>query len=463
MLVILLAARPRERIDAPGPATWAHVWSRDGMAVTETGVAEPGAMPRADTVVAVVSPLDLAWHRIALPKAPAARLRQALTGVLEEQLLDEAELVHLALAPQARAGELCWVAAIHKPWLEGQLAALAAAGRTVDRLVPGSAPSLAPAGAAAVQAAPIAASAWKGAAAAAPPGVQAASSAGGTAAALASTPAPMPSRGAAAQGHFFTGADAQRGSTDELWLAYADPQGAICLRTTGSLARELLPTSAALQSARWSATPAAATAAERWLGAPVHVLSEAEHALAAARSSWNLRQFDLASHSRGLRALRETGRQLRGPAWRPMRWGAGLLLALNLVAVTVWAWQQGRAVVAKRAALDSLLRLSHPKVRSVLDAPLQMRRETDLMRAAAGRVGDDDFEPLLALAAAAWPEGRAPIEQLRFEPGRIQWPAAGWTPEQTQQLRTRVEQAGGRLGSDEAQLTLSRAGREGVK
>ncbi len=405
MLVILLAPRPRAGADEPASPSFSHVWSPDGVAVGSTGRAEARALPQATTIVAVTSPLDVAWHKLTLPKAPASRMRQALAGVLEEQLLEEPEQVHLALAPAAKAGDSGWVAATHRPWISDQLQALAAAHRTVDRLVPASAP------------------------------------------------------GGLASGHFFTGAEADRGGPDDLWLAWADAEGALCLRAAGSLARECLPAWQA-QQPRWSATPAAAAAAERWLGGAVSVQTDAEHALAAARSSWNLRQFELAPRSRGLRPFRDFGRHFWGPVWRPIRWGAVALLAVHLVGLNAWAWQQQHTLDSRRSAMNELLRSSHPQVRSVLDAPLQMQRETDLLRAAAGRAGDEDFETLLALAAASWPEGRAPLDQLRFELGRLELPAPGWAPEQVQQLRSKVEQLGGRLSSDQAQLTLSRPARK---
>ena len=48
--------------------------------------------------------------------------------MLEEQLLADDEHTHLALAPQWAAGQDTWVAALPKPWLQAQLASLAAAG-----------------------------------------------------------------------------------------------------------------------------------------------------------------------------------------------------------------------------------------------------------------------------------------------------------------------------------------------
>jgi general secretion pathway protein L len=309
--------------------------------------------------------------------------------------------VHLALQPGARAGGAAWVAATHRRWLGDRLAALDAAGVVVDRVVPDAVP------------------------------------------------------GVPARGHFVTGAEVGQGSTEDLWISWSDANGALCVRAGGGLARALLPGWLA-QEPTWTAAPAAAAPAERWLGEPVQVQSEAEHALAAARSGWNLRQFDLALHPRGWRALRDFGRHALGPAWRPVRWGVAALVLVHLVGLNAWAWQQQRQLDARRAAMTELLRKSHPQVRAVLDAPAQMQRETEVLRAAAGRAGDADFETLLSIAAAAWPEGGPPVEQLRFETGRLMLPAAGWAPEQVQAFRARVEQSGGELSTADGQLVISR-------
>lgn len=416
LLVIQLAARPQagdSADDAPA-APFQYVLSPDGVAVGGTGRALASALPRADTVVAVLPAQGVAWHRVTLPKAPPARLRQALAGLLEEQLLDEPEDTHLATAPQARAGEPCWVAATSRPSLTRQLSILESAGVQVDRVVPGLAPKLLPAD--------------------------------------------------PAQGHFFTAEGGGSQAATELWLAWSDDDAAMCLCTTGSLARSVLPSdSASTVSAAFTATPAAAAAAERWLGSPVPVRSEAEQSLACARSAWNLRQFELAGHARGLRALRGLGRQVMGPSWRPARIGLAALILVQVAGLNAWAWVQQRQITERRDAINATLTAAHPQVRSILDAPVQMLRETETLRAAAGKAGDEDFETLLGLASAAWPDGRPPVERVRFEPGRLVVPATGWDAAALQQLRSRLEAAGGRLDATDAELTLSRPARKASK
>ena len=407
-LLVILLPTPRmaeaAAVDASAPLAW--VLSADGLGLGRQGDDIPTVWPKADSVVAVVPALALAWHRLLLPKAPAGQLRAALGGVLEEQLLVDEDQAHLALAPQAVAGTATWVAALHKPWLAAQLARLAASGLVVDRVVPAWAPLAA-----------------------------------GTA-------------GGAPAGHFFTAADASGNAGP--WLALQDEDGAMCLPLAGSLARQMQARWTARQ-ARFTSTPAADAAAEHWLGAPVAVRSEAEGALAAARSPWNLLQFDLLPQHRGSLALGKLGRQWAGPAFALARHGLLALLLIHLVGLNVMAWQQQKALDDKRSAMDAVLRSAHPQVRAVLDAPVQMQRETAALRAAAGVPGEDDFETLLAALAAAWPDGQAPVAQLRFEPGRLSLPAAGWPPPLVEQLRARLQPTGWALAQAEGRLDIQRA------
>ena len=85
ILVVLIPPRPRGGASASGE--FSYVLSPDGLAIGAQGRCAPALLPRADSVVAVLPDCDVGWHRITLPKAPSARLRAALVGVLEEALL----------------------------------------------------------------------------------------------------------------------------------------------------------------------------------------------------------------------------------------------------------------------------------------------------------------------------------------------------------------------------------------
>lgn len=400
-----LRARDRETVVTEPPSVtteFGYALSQDGVTVVDQGQATAAALPRAGTVIAVMADADVSWHRITLPKAPAARLKAALVGLLEDVLLEEATDVHVAVAPGATAGQPTWVAATYRSWLVSHLAVLNRARVYVDRVVPMSWPDDPP------------------------------------------------------QGHFSMVPGGTNGQLSSLMLTWAHEDGVTTIGLQGGLARQLLPDPLP-PAARLTATPSAAGEAGAWLGAPVAVLSAAQRALQASRSTWNLRQFDLAARHKGTRALRDAWRKFVSPAWRPVRYGLVGLLAVQLIGLNLWAWQQSRAVDSRRAAMISLLRSTYPQVQAVLDAPVQMQRETDLLRAAAGRAGDADLEPLLRAAASAWPENRPAVESLRYEPGRLTLSANGWASQEIEAFRARLQPSGWSVEHAEGRLTLSRA------
>jgi general secretion pathway protein L len=414
VLVIQLAPRQRLRARSDGGLAserarasdeYFYALTPDGLMLETQGQCAAALFPKADSVVAVVADADVSWHRITLPKAPASRLRAALVGMLEEAVLEETELMHFAVAPEATPGQPTWVAAMDKAWLRAELAALEQANVFVDRVVP---------------------SAWPDD----PPG-----------------------------GHFAEAAANEQDSQDNVDLIWSHPDGVACLRLHGGLPRALVPLPGP-PGTRWSATPGAAAAAERWLGSPVNVMQPAQRLLQAARTLWNLRQFDLARRHRGTLALRDAMRQFLSPGWRPVRYGLiGLLLA-NVVGLNLWAFNQRAAIQAKRDAISQSVKAAFPRLgeNEIKRAPLLvMQRETDALRLAAGKPGDTDLEPMLQAAAMAWPAGQPPVENLHYENGRLSLAAAGWGAAQLDQFRSRLLPAGWQVdkGAD-GRITITR-------
>jgi general secretion pathway protein L len=412
MSVLAIQLPPRPRLGArlapvPGdaslPAEWPFVLSADGRSVTQSGTAASALLPRADRVVLVLAEAEVSWHRIDIPRAPPARLRAALLGVMEEALLDDDEALHFALGPGAVPGQPGWIAVTQRPYLVAALAAIEASGLSVERVVAASAP------------------------------------------------------GADWRGHFFSAFSpfsAEAGAEPAPWLALSGPDGACSLRLAGALARAMRPPEDA--AVRWTSTPGAATAAERWLGAPVALMTEAERVLESAAAPGNLRQFDLAARHRGSRAVRDGWQQFFSREWRPVRVGVAALLVLQLVGLNAYAWKERQALAARRTAMAELLKASHPGVRAVLDAPLQMQRETERLRVAAGRPGEADLEAMLGVAAAAWPEGQGPVQTLRYETGRLTLSAPGFGEPQMAQFRERLRSAGFTAELVEGRVTVSR-------
>lgn len=390
---------------ALAPAEYDHVFSgSDAAARLQAGRSPAALLPAAQQVVAVVPAHGVGWHRVALPKAPAAKLRAALAGVLEDVLLEDDAELHLALAPQAKAGDQVWVAAVNKAWIKAQIDALEADGRTVDRIVPAWPPDDAPAG------------------------------------------------------HFFPGEALPEGHDAGPQLAWRDAHGPLCLPATSDAARTLIAQLGPDVPVRWTAEPECAADAGRLAGGNVAALSASEFLFNAARSEWNLRQFDLTPQRRGSRAAKEVLQQLwSAPAWRPARFGLAALLLLNLVGVNVWAWQQNQAAKKQKAAMTSLLQTTFPQVRAVIDVPSQMQKEVDLLRASAGKPGEADLESLMYAAEAAWPPSRAAADGLKYEPGLLTISSAGWSPQEVEAFRGRLAPLGYDAESVPGRLTLKRA------
>jgi general secretion pathway protein L len=406
------AAVPGRR-DTP----WRWALSDDGRQVTRQGEDPPALWPRADTLVALVPPQALSWASLDLPKVPAGRMRAALSGALEEGLLEEPEHLHFALPPQARPGRRCTIALLARAPLSAALQAAEAAGRDIDRVVP------------------------------------------------LFEPGPTP------RAHFQQAAHDGPAATQLVW---ADEGGVATVPLEGDGARELVPPASAQQAENpsagpaitWTCTPAAAARAEAWSGRPVPVVPEWQPGLEAAGSAWELRQFDLAPGHRGLRQGRDAWRRFWSAPWRPLRLGLAAAVVVNVLGLHAWSWQQQHAVRAAQQAQVSLLQSTHPQIRVVLDAPLQMQRELDRLRQAAGQPGEADLEAALAAAAAAWPAGQAPPQALRYERGRLTLSAAGLDETQVSSMNERLQPLGWSVAAAGGALTLTRrnasAGRGGT-
>jgi general secretion pathway protein L len=240
ILIIQLPARSRLSTDAAaseagaapassGPKEFSYVLSLDGLSMARQGRCSAPMLPKADSVIAVMAITDLSWHRLTIPKAPAARLRAALASMLEESLLVDPDDMHLAVAPTAKSGQPSWVAACDHTWLTSQLMALEKAKVRVDRVVPGVSPD-------------------------------------------------EPPSAYFHEHHPSDNADADSGS--EVLLTWSTGEGVSTWPVAGSLSRALLPEPLPVQ-ARFFATPPVASPAERWLGRAVTVQSQTEHLLLA--------------------------------------------------------------------------------------------------------------------------------------------------------------------------------------
>ena len=402
-LIILLAAQPRladpSAAGHAAPAEFDYVLSADGQRMTDRGRAPASELPRAALVVAVLRPGDVAFQRIAIPKAPAARMRAALVGVMEEALLEDEDEVHLALAPDAKPGGEHWVAVVNKPWLRTQLDALEVGDVALDRAVPS----------------------W------------------------------WPDQGIA--GHTFR----EGGPDDPAQLAWRDDAGVLCVPLASPVARGLLDALPEDGVVRWTATPDTSLDASEFVGMPVASVTDEEQALRAARAGWNLLQFDLAPQRRGVKLVRDLAARFAfDPAWRVTRRGLVALVAMTLLGLNIRALQENHRIAQKKAALTAAVAEAFPNIKTLYDPAGQAQQQLDQLRAAAGRPGDGDIETLLQAAESAWPQGHPPIETLKFEPGHLTLPASGWTPQEIERFTTQLRAANVDVRPDSGKLQLSR-------
>ncbi|MCY7317115.1 MAG: type II secretion system protein GspL [Ramlibacter sp.] len=347
-LILLLPVEP-----ATSTTEYPYLLTVDGRIVGEHGSAVAALLPRISgagaELVAVAPGSALSWHQVELPKGVSAsspRLRAVLEGLLEDRLLDEPESLHLALQPQARPGAPAWVAACNRQWLRDAVHALDAVGRPISRIVPEFSPE------------------------------------------------GFPSLYAV-------------GDPDHASLVLTGEDGVLAVPLSAPSVT-LLP--ALADGTRRLAEPGVAALAEQLLQHPVELQQATQRWLQAAQSGWDLAQAEFASSDRA-RALKKLATLwadvLRAPQWRPARWGAVLLAAVNLLGLNAWAWQERSGLEAKRQAVGRVLTSTFPQVKVVVDAPLQMYKEVALLRQAAGATSGRDLEAMLgALASVATP-GRA--------------------------------------------------------
>ena len=348
----------------PGPHTpYSYTLTSDGHAVSGHGSAPPATLPatgRTGETVALVPLRALSWHLVTLPQglslSHGTRLRAVLEGLLEERLLDDPAQLHFALQPGARAGEAAWIAVCDRTWLQTCLQTLEAAQRPVARIVPEFAPG-------------------------------------------AEGPPEYFALGSPEDAQFLATAQGESQSLALVPLAVAPMLLAQAPATADGAAPPVL------------ADPAVAALAEKRLARPVGLSTASERALRAARGSWDLAQFTLASQGRQ-RLVRQVRNALsaflRAPQWRAARWAAVLAAVAHLVGLNAWAWQEQRTLAAKQAAVRNTLTQTFPQVKVIVDAPLQMERELAQLRLASGDLSPHDLEPLMAATGRALPPGAQP-------------------------------------------------------
>lgn len=356
MVLMLIIALPHSANAAT--TGYAHVHS-DGHSVLRHAIGVAATLSiHAGEVVAVVPHSRLAWLRVQLPPAShGPRLPSVLHGLLEDRLLDDPQHLHIVLDPQAegvaRTGGEAWVAVCDKAWLREVLAPLQAVGLTVQRLTPELSPSNAPV------------------------------------LHVMGEPDHSQSVLCHAQGVTLLPPNTAQ------WRAFA-------ALSQDDLQIQAEPAMVARVQSTLQRQPSLQSAAQRWLE--------------SSQSEWDLAQGEWAQGraQRTQRQLQATWQTLlHAPAWKPVRWGVGVLVALQVLGLNALAWRERSALDAQQASLHSILKNTFPSVTLVIDGPLQMQREVDVLQQKFGATSSTDLEPMLAALADVLPAGQTP-SQIHF-------------------------------------------------
>lgn len=357
----------------PGTATtlYDYVLSPDGSSVGEQSRAVLALLPQVGKtgaeVVAVVAASKLSWHQVQLPKGTLgrrffqeggdSRLRAVLDGLLEDRVLDDIEQLHFALEPQATTDAPVWVAVCERAWLRAAVQALEQAGFELSRIVPDFAPDA---------------------------------------------------------------------STDTLHvLGEPDAAKMVFVEAGGVAVWPLSAASVTLldwpQERAILAEPAVVALAEQLFKRTVSLQPGAQRLLQALQSPWDLAQFDLVNSNRARtwkRWATAGASLLQAPRWRAARFALLALLLINLAGLNAWAWKQQAAIRAQKLAINQVLTSTFPKVRVVLDAPIQMAKEVAILQQASGAPSGRDLESMLGSFAVLSPAAAVPAS-IEYVPGEL--------------------------------------------
>ena len=391
---------------ANSAAEYLYIVSDDGQSAQRSGQASATLLPvsgRTNQITAVIPVSRLSWHQITLPpglnvqsRRQQARVRAVLEGLLEEKLLDDASTLHLAL-DSTPAGQNYWVAACDKPWLQSHLQLLESSGHVANRLVPEQWPS--------------------------------------------------------ASAQLLLWGD---NGNAQLSVTGLDGQATLAtlpLRADASLLHPLL--SRLPEDLPVLAEPQLARAAEA-LQRPVNIFTAAQRLLQSASYTGDLAQFDLdlGGSTRARRRLLDAWQSFaKAPQWRAARWATGIAIVAQLIGLNAWAFKENRSIAKRQQQAKQVLQTTFPHVPVIVDAPVQMQRELDVLRSNSGALSAADLEALLAASAtiSSMPNAKS----LQYQDKQLRITGLDLNPEALSDAQQSLEASGYQLQREGADLVLS--------
>ncbi len=325
-------------------------------APAEHGTAQLSLLPRSTLAIGVWPAEHTTLLAVTLPPMPPARLQAALAGTLEDRLLGDISGQHFAAGPRGDGDGVGWVACCERSALARALADADEAWQSIDRVVPE--PALLEPG-------------W---------------------------------------------ACLQRLDAARVRLLWRDAQGeAAWLHLDANETSAVCP-----QASRLLVEPGLEELARHWFGDAVELQAcdRAQWLARAAACAWDMRQFELAPRAAAQRLWSGLREQAATPAWRRAGILLGLLGAVQLIGLNVYALQLRHQRTRLESQLQRTVQQALPGVPAILDPSLQMGRALNEARQRVGAPTGDGLEVLMGEAADVL--GGTRPTGLEFAPGQLQ-------------------------------------------
>ena len=368
-----------------------------------TGRSSLESLPRAAVTVLMIAARDVLLLQLALPPVKGLRLMQALPNVVEDLLIQDAQTCHIAIDRPVAADGRSIVAAIDRSWFRFVINAFTEAGHPRIKAVPIMRCLPKPQGVTAPTADPLSM-------AAAVPAIEPAALPTPTPLIAAILGAVMPTAPAVWGGEVLYAP-----THVELAIARGELGEGMALRaeavanTLGALAG-----TAPIELYQLTGVPGATSNEADTSGLQPQALPFETLARAALQCEFDLCQFEFAAQP--WRPSRATLKSWRIPAWL-----AGATVLIAIVAGNLDWLMLSRQHAAMLDQQVELLMSTFPKTAEVLDPPVQMTRQLDRLRTAAGELAPDDFLSLSnGLARSLGPLPPGAIAEITYKERTLQ-------------------------------------------
>ena len=143
----------------------------------------------------------------------------------------------------------------------------------------------------------------------------------------------------------------------------------------------------------------------------------------------------------------------KAPQWRAARWATGIAIVAQLIGLNAWAFKENRSIAERQQQAKQVLQTTFPHVPVIVDAPVQMQRELDVLRSNSGALSAADLETLLAASAtiSSMPNAKS----LEYQDKQLRITGLDLNPEALSDAQQSLEASGYQLQREGADLILS--------